>query len=256
MWCGAIPLFFDTPQGTFLPALSLAAVLNFAERAGSADRPTRWRRRRRSVHPHRSRRRRWCSTSPRSSRIRSNEISAAKVLDGSFDPKRVAGKIVFIGATDPLSGDVRLAPTNKSSRLPGVFLHANAANTILTGTYLEASSDTTTLLWVALLTVARRPARADAPVVAVAVAHPGARVRLRRRSSSGASTTASVTNLVYPLVALVAAFLGAVVLRYFGETRQRRRVTALSRSTFPRRSRNAWSTRTGPRPRPKASAST
>ena len=89
----------------------------------------------------------------------SNAISAAKVLDGTFDPKRVAGKIVFIGATDPLSGDVRLAPTNKSSRLPGVFLHTNAANTILTGTYLEPASDTTTLLWVALLTVARRPAR-------------------------------------------------------------------------------------------------
>ena len=83
----------------------------------------------------------------------SNEISAGKVLDGSFDPKQVAGKIVFIGATDPLSGDVRLAPTNKSSRLPGVFLHANAANTILTGTYIEPASDTTTLLWVALLTV-------------------------------------------------------------------------------------------------------
>ena len=42
-----------------------------------------------------------------------------------------------------------------------------------------------------------------------------------------------ITNLVYPLVAIVAAFLGAVVLRYFGETRQRRRVTALFSQYVP-----------------------
>ena len=137
MWCGASRSFFDTPQGTFLPALSLGRGREVAERAGSADRATRWRHCGGSVHSHRV-----------------ADVDGAQLLrealgSGERDLGRrrcstarsirssVAGKIVFIGATDPLSGDVRLAPTNKSSRLPGVFLHANAANTILTGTYLE-----------------------------------------------------------------------------------------------------------------------
>ena len=42
-----------------------------------------------------------------------------------------------------------------------------------------------------------------------------------------------ITNLVYPLGAMVVAFFGAVVLRYFGETRQRRRVTALFSQYVP-----------------------
>ena len=132
----AIPLFFDTPQGTFLPALSLAAVSKLRnEPAPPIGRPGGVVGAGRFI-PTESQTSMVLNFSEKLSDP-SNEISAGKVLDGSFDPKQVAGKVVFIGATDPLSGDVRLAPTNKSSRLPGVFLHANAANTILTGTYIE-----------------------------------------------------------------------------------------------------------------------
>ena len=41
---------------------------------------------------------------------------------------------------------------NKSTGIPGVLLHANAVNTMLTGTYLDPVSDSQTLLWVAALT--------------------------------------------------------------------------------------------------------
>jgi adenylate cyclase len=226
-----IPLFFDTPQGTFLPALSLAAVAKLRnETAPPIGRP----------HgvvaagqfiPTGSQTAMVLNFSEKLSDS-SNEISAGKVLDGSVDPERVAGKIVFIGATDPLSGDVRLAPTNKSSRLPGVFLHANGANTILTGTYLETSSDTTTLFWVALLTllvgllVLMVPLWLS-PVITVLIAI-GYVVFVVWRFDNGV-----INNVLYPLIAVVAAFLGAVVLRYFGETRQRRRVTALFSQYVP-----------------------
>ena len=66
--------------------------------------------------------------------------------------RKINGKIVLIGAIDSTLGDQRLAPVNKSSGIPGVLLHANAVNTMLTGTYLDPVSDTTTLLWVAGLT--------------------------------------------------------------------------------------------------------
>ena len=40
-------------------------------------------------------------------------------------------------------------------------------------------------------------------------------------------------NFVYPLVAVLFAFIGGLGLRYFGETRQRRRVTALFSQYVP-----------------------
>jgi adenylate cyclase len=227
----SVSLVFDTKQGAFLPALSLAAVMKLrgvtapvivrpdGVVAGSRLIPT------------------GSQTSMVlnfSSKLSdpSSALSAVDVIDGHIDPSRVAGKIVFIGATDPLSGDVRLAPTNKSSRLPGVFLHANAANTMLTGTYLQATSTTTTLLWVALLTVLvglvvlMLPFWLS-PLITLLLAFVYL-VLVVVRFDAG-----TINNMIYPLVAIAIAFIGAVVLRYFGETRQRRRVTALFSQYVP-----------------------
>ena len=84
--------------------------------------------------------------------IPSRVISAADVIAGTVPKSKIDGKIVFVGAIDSTLGDKRLAPVNKSTGIPGVLLHANAVNTMLTGTYLDPVSDTTTLLWVAGLT--------------------------------------------------------------------------------------------------------
>jgi adenylate cyclase len=160
------------------------------------------------------------------------EISALDVLRDEIDPDKVRGKIVFVGATDPLSGDLRLAPTDKSGRLPGVFLHANAANTMLTAAYLEPASDAATLSWVALLTalvglaVVMLPFWLS-PVITVVLALAYV-VFAFARLDQGA-----ILNLVYPLVAVVLAFVIAMGVRYFGETRQRRRVTALFSQYVP-----------------------
>ncbi len=159
-------------------------------------------------------------------------ISALSVLNGTLDPKKVAGKIVFIGATDPLSGDVRLAPTNKSSRLPGVFLHANAANTMLTGTYLVETSTGTTIMWVALLTFLIGVAVLMLPlwlssIITILLAG-GYLVFWIWKFDHGV-----IYNVIYPVVGLLFAFVGALGIRYFGETRQRRRVTSLFSQYIP-----------------------
>ena len=222
---------FDTPQAVFLPALSLAAVMKYRNVSSPLIvRPNGVVAGNRFI-PTGSQTSMLLNFSERLSEP-SSAISALNVLDGTFDPQSVAGKIVFIGATDPLSGDLRLAPTNKSSRLPGVFLHANAANTILTGTYLEDSTNTTTLLWVALLTMLVGLLVLVLPLwlspLLTLVIGVGYIVFVVWRFDNGV-----INNLIYPLIAIFAAFLGAVVLRYFGETRQRRRVTALFSQYVP-----------------------
>jgi adenylate cyclase len=227
----SVSLVFDTKQGDFVPALSLAALMQFR---GVQDpiilRPDGLQVGNRLVPTDTAR----SMTMNFSEKLSDPEsaISAVDVLRGQVDPKKVAGKIVFVGATDPLSGDVRLAPTNKSSRLPGVFLHANAANTMLTGTYLEEASNTNALLWIALLTfvvgmmVLMLPLWLSSVItVVLALAYI---VFVVWRFDQGV-----INNIVYPLIVIGVAFVGALGLRYFGETRQRRRVTTLFSQYVP-----------------------
>jgi adenylate cyclase len=159
-------------------------------------------------------------------------ISAADVLAGNVPRKRLAGKIVFVGAIASTLGDIKTAPVNKSSDLPGVLFHANAANTMLTGTYLDPVSDAQTLLWVAAITAAIGTAVLLLPIwmsilftILVGV---GYVVFAFARFNDG-----HVLNFVYPSIAVIVAFMGALGLRYFGETRQRRRVTALFSQYVP-----------------------
>ena len=159
-------------------------------------------------------------------------ISAADVIAGTVPKSKIDGKIVLIGATDSTLGDNKQAPVNKSTGIPGVLLHANAVNTMLTGTYLDPVPDSQTLLWVAALTALIAIAVLLLPlwmsVLFTALLGLGYVVFAFSRFNSG-----HVLNFVYPSIAVIVAFMGALGLRYFGETRQRRRVTALFSQYVP-----------------------
>jgi adenylate cyclase len=227
----SLPLVVESADGTFIPSLSLAAVmryrgikgplivrpdgvqigdrlvptigaksllLNFAERLSDPERV----------------------------------ISAADVIAGTVPKKKIDGKIVLVGAVDSTLGDNRQAPVNKSTGIPGVLLHANAVNTMLTGTYLNPVSDTQTLLWVAAMTALIGTAVLLLPlwmsVLFTMLLGAGYIIYAFTRFNNG-----HVLNFVYPSLAVIVAFIGALALRYFGETRQRRRVTALFSQYVP-----------------------
>ncbi len=159
-------------------------------------------------------------------------ISAADVVAGKVPKSKIAGKIVFIGAIDSTLGDNKTAPVNKSAGIPGVLLHANAANTMLTGTYLEPVSNAQTLLWVALITAIVGTAVLLLPlwasILVTFVVGFGYVFFAFTRFNNG-----HVLNFVYPSMAVLFAFIGGLGLRYFGETRQRRKVTALFSQYVP-----------------------
>jgi len=225
-----VPLVLDI-DGEFVPALSVASVMGLRRQGGPPIvRPDGIQAGSRFVPTDRSTNLLLNWTAPLSDPP--EQIPAWKVLEDRISPDKVRNKLVFIGATDPLSGDLRLAPTDKSGRLPGVFLHANAANTMLTATYLEAPSDATVLGWVALLTalvalaVLMLPFWAS-PVLTLLLALGYVVFAFAQLDRGG------VLNLVLPLVAIAATFVIAMGVRYFGETRQRRRVTALFSQYVP-----------------------
>lgn len=85
-------------------------------------------------------------------------ISAAAVLNGEVAADAVAGRIIFIGTT--AAGAVDLHPTPVDAAVPGVEIHAQVAENILSGTelvrpdYILAVEELMVLAIVAILAIA------------------------------------------------------------------------------------------------------
>jgi adenylate cyclase len=228
----ALPLVVEMPDGSFEPALSLAALMKYRGIAGPPIvRPNGVQVGDRFV-PTIAQKSMLMNFSSRLSDPGS-AISVADVLAGKVPRKKIDGKIVMIGALASTLGDNKLAPVQKSGGgIPGVLLHANALNTMLTGTYLDPVSNTTTVLWIALITLIIGTAVLFLPVWASLLVTmfvgAGYVFYAFTRFNSG-----HVLNFVWPSIAVAFAFVGGLGLRYFGETRQRRRVTTLFSQYVP-----------------------
>ncbi len=73
-------------------------------------------------------------------------ISIADVIDGTFDPKDVDGKLVLVGVTlVGSSGDQRVTPYKESE--PGIYGHASIASNLLQGDFMQRPRS---LTWVEL----------------------------------------------------------------------------------------------------------
>jgi adenylate cyclase len=161
-------------------------------------------------------------------------VSAAAVLDGTFDPEAFRDKVVFVGVTDVSLGDRVLTPVEKSEGLPGVLVQANAYNTIATRAYITDASTLETALWVLLITlvltfaVQFMPAWLAGTIAAATLLAYGLTAYLR-------ADTGTFMNLTYPVIAVALAVPLSGAVRYLVETRQRRRVNALFSQYVPER---------------------
>jgi adenylate cyclase len=159
-------------------------------------------------------------------------ISAVDVIEGRVDQERLRGKTVFVGATAASALDDKQVPVQKSGGLPGVMVHANALNTMLTSSYLSPVSDTQTVLWVALVALAVALAVLFFPVwlsvLATLLISAAYLVTGLLRFDAG-----DVMNFVYPFGAVLLTFMAALGVKYVTETRQRRRVSSLFAQYVP-----------------------
>jgi adenylate cyclase len=230
----AVPLVVETTDGALMPSLSLAAVLAYrgaqpqvvagpkGVQAGGRLVPTE---QDTELRLNFARGLDATSDSPA-------VVSSVDVYNGTVNPNRFKDKIVFIGATAESMNDNFDTPVNKSEGTPGVLIHANAVNTMLTASYLDVNSDRTTVLWVALLALLVAIAVLFLPlwvsiVVSVALAI-GYVLLTAVQFDNG-----HIMNLIYPFVAIVLAFLVALMVRYFTETRHRQRVSKLFAQYVP-----------------------
>jgi adenylate cyclase len=77
-------------------------------------------------------------------------VSYGDIISGNFDQSLVRNKIVLIGMTATGELDSWAIPTS-ASKIPGVFIHAGAMDTILTGRFLREPGIPTTLMIMLLL---------------------------------------------------------------------------------------------------------
>lgn len=159
-------------------------------------------------------------------------LSAGEVLQNDSPPD-VQGKIVLIGATASILQDFRQTPVAKGQLgVPGVFLHANVLNTLLTEQHLDGASSTETIGWVIFLAAAiailswLTPLRFGATLPVVLMV--GWLLWSMARFEAGV-----VPDLVYPPLAALVALMAGLVLRYVTEGRARRRVSALFAQYVP-----------------------
>jgi class 3 adenylate cyclase/CHASE2 domain-containing sensor protein len=73
-------------------------------------------------------------------------LSYADVIDDDFDPELVRNKTVLVGVTYTGAGDVHRAPNVVGGLTPGIYLQANALNTLLQGRFIDELSTTQSLL--------------------------------------------------------------------------------------------------------------
>ena len=160
-------------------------------------------------------------------------VSAGALLNSADPVPELEGKIVFIGATAPILQDFRQTPVAKSNLgVPGVFVHANALNTMLTGEFLYEGSTAETAGWVFVLAAAIAivswlfPLRFGVSVPLLLMI--GWLLWSFARFEAGV-----IPDFVSPPLAALFAIMFGLVMRYLTEGKARRRVAALFSQYVP-----------------------
>jgi adenylate cyclase len=159
-------------------------------------------------------------------------LSFVDVLNGTFDQEAVKNKIVFVGLTAAGFADDFLVPTSPAGlKMSGVEIHAQTADMILKGGYLQQQGPLSTALVILALTVVSGLILARLqPLVAAGATGvlflgyvaftvvQGARAEV---SLDGAATF-TLFNSVYPGAALLVAFVVVMLYRIVFEQAEQR----------------------------------
>lgn len=156
-------------------------------------------------------------------------VSAAAVLAGDVS---LADRVALVGVVDPLV-DTFATPLDRATT-PGVYVQANALNTMLTNLYRSGPDDQLTVLVVALLTALVAVAGMLMRLSLVPVLAVGLLVGWQAVVNWQFQLGRNLDNL-WPNVAVLLAAGAVVGARYLTEVRERRRVAGLFKQYVPDR---------------------
>jgi len=150
-------------------------------------------------------------------------VSFSDVLAGKIDEKEFDNKVVIIGATSPDLHDDYFVPTSSGKSMPGVELHANALQTMITRQFLQNETG-----WLVVLTI-----------FIAAIATGILLWKLRLLIASGAAAVLLIAylvfaikmfdrgiilNILYPLASIMLSYFGIIAVYYVSSEKSRRQV--------------------------------
>jgi adenylate cyclase len=151
-------------------------------------------------------------------------ISAADIIKGDFNKKDIEGKIAIIGTSAAGLLDLRATPFE--SIFPGVEVHANVIDNILTSNYIQKPSwvdglnlvHIFILAFILLLLVAYLPLWIALPFIIVVS------VIDMYLIFTALFDHGLILNILFPILTIFASVVSAMTLNYFLETRQTRSI--------------------------------
>jgi adenylate cyclase len=148
--------------------------------------------------------------------------SIVDLLNGKIPASRLKDRIVFVGATAVGIYDLRVTPFDNT--FPGLEIHANLADTVISGDYLQQP------VWIMYLDVLAMVASALVlgfvlPRIGAIIGAFAALVLFfgyMALCQYMFETSGLILNIVYPLLVLVLVYIGITVQRYLAESRKKR----------------------------------
>jgi len=136
------------------------------------------------------------------------------------------GKIVLIGATAPDLHDDSITPTSEGKPMPGVEIHANSIQTLLTKNFLARQGDFGVILIILALAILTAAALSYFRFVTATVLSAVLFV-LYLLASIYVFDKGLILNLVYPFLSVILTYGGVTIFFYFSEGRERKRIRSI-----------------------------
>lgn len=150
-------------------------------------------------------------------------ISFADVIDDAFGGIDLKDKIVLVGATPIDMRDVDFVPTSFGVRMPGVEIHANALQTILTHTFLTPQSKSSALLLTLLIAIIGmytfNRLKISWSIITLMI---GSFIYVG--IASELFDTGFVLDNLHPLLAFFLTFIAAYIYRYVTADKEKRQI--------------------------------
>jgi len=150
-------------------------------------------------------------------------VSASDVLNGKTESGLFDNKIVLIGATSPDLHDDYFVPTSAGKAMPGVELHANALQTMITRQFLQNESKSLVVLTIFLAAIVTglalwklRLTLASGAAAVLLVAYLIFAIKMFDRGI--------ILNILYPLLSIVLGYFGIIAVYYVSSEKSRRQV--------------------------------
>jgi adenylate cyclase len=148
-------------------------------------------------------------------------ISFKDVYSQKVAPEKFKDKIVLVGVTSPDLHDSQITPFSLGQKMPGVEIHANALETILTQKFLFSVSDLNVWIFIFLLSLANSLTFSFIRRIWLAMSASVALFLIYLIGALIFFESGWVFNLVHPSLAFLFSLLAILVYHYFSESKEK-----------------------------------